>query len=301
MHIMAPGSSVTLHVYDVGTEDAMSQVNRVLRSLGTGAFHAAIEVYGKEWCYGGQDPDTPGSGRTGVSWNAPRGCKEHVYRESVPLGHTMLDEADVRQIIAMSEEEWLARDYDLFRHNCTHFCVAMCAVLGVGPVPAWVTNLANTGSQVEFIADLVLPWLRRCSQEIRPWGEFAAMKGATSGADRLENFQHNLRHYRSNYLVITASFLGLMVLDMSRPWRLLAVLLVVAGWLAFVHVRGTDLSWRPQLCGVAATAERRTLVMIGASALLVWSALGHGVVLCVVFTLIHAGVHPEVVAVKNVR
>merc|ERR1740117_2216887 len=223
----------------------MGQVNRVLRSLGTGAFHAAVEVYGKEWCYGGQDPDLPGSGRTGLSWNAPKKCKEHAYRESVPLGNTSLDEADVQQLITALEKEWLARDYDLFRHNCTHFCIAICAVLGAGPVPAWVTNLANTGSQAEVIASFALPWLQRCSQEIRPWGEFAALKGGIGGTDRVERFQRNIVHYRSNYLVISASFLGLMVLDVSRPWRLLAVLFVVAGWVAFVHLRGTDLSWSP--------------------------------------------------------
>ena len=35
---------VYLHVYDVGNSQAMSRINHVVRTVGLGAFHGAIEV-----------------------------------------------------------------------------------------------------------------------------------------------------------------------------------------------------------------------------------------------------------------
>ncbi|KAL8441624.1 hypothetical protein Emag_007025 [Eimeria magna] len=46
---------VLLHVYDL-TPAISAYVNRVMRPLGAGAFHAGVEVYGQEYCFG----QTPG-------------------------------------------------------------------------------------------------------------------------------------------------------------------------------------------------------------------------------------------------
>lgn len=46
-----PPNTVYLHVYDL--DPTISKyVNKVMRPLGAGAFHAGVEVYGIEYCYG---------------------------------------------------------------------------------------------------------------------------------------------------------------------------------------------------------------------------------------------------------
>ncbi|CDI77286.1 hypothetical protein EAH_00023000 [Eimeria acervulina] len=42
---------VLLHVYDL-TPAISNYVNRIMRPLGAGAFHAGVEVYGQEYCFG---------------------------------------------------------------------------------------------------------------------------------------------------------------------------------------------------------------------------------------------------------
>merc|ERR1719221_784072 len=61
---------------------------------------------------------------------------------------TMLSKHDVRQFVELLEIEWLGRDYDLLSRNCCHFSDTFCRGLGVGPLPAWVMNLAGTGASL---------------------------------------------------------------------------------------------------------------------------------------------------------
>ncbi|CAD2097917.1 PPPDE peptidase, putative [Plasmodium vinckei brucechwatti] len=72
-------SMVYLNIYDL---DPVSKVvNSVVKSIGTGAFHAGVEVYGFEYSFG----YIPG-GQTGVMKTQPRYHPYHVYRESIPMG-----------------------------------------------------------------------------------------------------------------------------------------------------------------------------------------------------------------------
>jgi hypothetical protein len=57
-------------------------LNRFLKgTLGGGAFHGAIVVYGKEWSFGWNDLDL-----TGVFECPPRSNTAHRWRESIVLG-----------------------------------------------------------------------------------------------------------------------------------------------------------------------------------------------------------------------
>ncbi|CAK0889940.1 unnamed protein product [Prorocentrum cordatum] len=135
---------VTLHIYDVGDQKAVSKVNQLLKPIGTGAFHGAVEVYGREeWSYGYIDEGT------GVFSNAPKGCPMHTYRESVSMGETALSEEEVAKLIEEMKGAWPGVDYDLLRCNCCNFSDAFCVKLGVGNVPKWVTNLAGAGATLE--------------------------------------------------------------------------------------------------------------------------------------------------------
>mmetsp|Transcript_144776 Transcript_144776/g.361041 ORF Transcript_144776/g.361041 Transcript_144776/m.361041 type:complete len:269 (-) Transcript_144776:149-955(-) len=136
-------AEVVLHIYDVSGAPAIKAVNEALRAVGTGAFHAAVEVYGQEWSYGYLERGT------GVFACPPKGCSAHSYRESLPMGRTPLSLQQFDQLIAQLSQQWPGRDYDLLRHNCCHFSEELCKHLQVPqPFPSWVKNLAGAGATV---------------------------------------------------------------------------------------------------------------------------------------------------------
>lgn len=135
-------SPVMLHLYNVTTNNAVSSVNAALKPLGTGAFHGAVEVNGAEWSFGYCEGDT------GVFDCPPKGCDAHSYRESLPMGETVLSPAEVSALITRMSGEWPGESYDLLRRNCCSFSDAFCVELGVGHIPAWVVNLAGAGATV---------------------------------------------------------------------------------------------------------------------------------------------------------
>lgn len=131
---------VMVHLYDVTGNFAIRHVNCILSDIGTGAFHAGVEICGEEWSYGYTEEGT------GVFCVPPRGSENHTYRQSLEMGETDMQPEDVQALIERLRETWIGRDYDLLRHNCCHFSDELCKELGVGPVPVWVTNLAGAGA-----------------------------------------------------------------------------------------------------------------------------------------------------------
>merc|ERR1712217_563458 len=75
---------VILHIYDLGTSAKIAALNKLLRPIGTGAFHCGVEVHTTEWTYGGGSYEKG----TGVYGCMPRTCKGHTYCESVFMGRT---------------------------------------------------------------------------------------------------------------------------------------------------------------------------------------------------------------------
>lgn len=138
---IAEPTPVILHIYNVGTSSEVQAMNKILRVLGSGAFHCGVEVFGNEWSYRGA-----GYGLPGVFSRRPRDCEGHVYTESVKMGMTMLPRRHVHDVIRVLSREWPGHKYDLLKFNCCHFCDAFCQLLGVGRIPAWITHLAGTGA-----------------------------------------------------------------------------------------------------------------------------------------------------------
>jgi len=133
---------VFLNIYDIGTSPHVQLVNTCLHGLGTGLFHCGVEVYELEWSYAAT---RTGAG-TGVFFTVPRECEEQSFRESVALGRTKFSIKGVQQLLHVLEESWPASDYDVLTHNCCHFCIEFCKMLGVGPVPERVINLADASA-----------------------------------------------------------------------------------------------------------------------------------------------------------
>ena len=128
------GYVVTLHVYDLGA----GQLAGVGSHVG-GAFHAAVEINGVEWSYGGADAGT------GVFSCEPRGCTMHRYKESIAMGETAMGPKDVDGLVQQMSGEWPGASYDLLHRNCCHFAEGFCVSLGVGAIPTWVNRAAKTG------------------------------------------------------------------------------------------------------------------------------------------------------------
>merc|ERR1712183_689365 len=84
---------VALHVYSVGQSTAINTINGLLRIFGTGAYHAAVEVYGAEWSYG-YCPEGPG-----IFECQPGACEMHIYKEKVSLGTIPYSRDEVLNIL----------------------------------------------------------------------------------------------------------------------------------------------------------------------------------------------------------
>lgn len=132
---------VLLHIYDVTGDARVQLANELFRPVGTGAFHAGVEIHREEWSFGYR-----GGIGTGVFSCAPRSNAAHSYRETVQLGETRLSRIEVQEIVKGMEAEWLGKDYELFGRNCVHFCETFCDKLGVGKPPDWVAHLARTSA-----------------------------------------------------------------------------------------------------------------------------------------------------------
>lgn len=135
-------AEVTVHVYDVSHSTKVEHANDILYRLGTGIFHAAVEVYGLEWSYG----KSKGSG---VFSCQPRSCKAHHFRESVPMGKTRCTPEEVQNILREMRKEWRGPDYELLKRNCTHFSDDFCRRLGLRRLPRWILNLSAAGVTVK--------------------------------------------------------------------------------------------------------------------------------------------------------
>merc|ERR1719270_2021785 len=65
------------------------------------------------------------------------------------MGLVSLSEDEVLAVIRLLEVKWPAAAYHMLKRNCCHFCESLCKVLGVGPVPQCVMNLAEAVDHLE--------------------------------------------------------------------------------------------------------------------------------------------------------
>lgn len=131
-----------MHIYDVTGVGVVSGANQLLRPLGTGAFHAGVEVYGQEYSFGYCEEES------GIFCCDPTECEEHKYRETIQMGETSMSPDEVGYLIDDLSASWLGNSYDLLRRNCCHFSDGLCVALGVGHLPGWVLNLAGASATV---------------------------------------------------------------------------------------------------------------------------------------------------------
>jgi len=112
------GSRVLLHVYEIGG----------------GAFHAAVEVHGREWQYG-QD------GITCIDPGSAGDYKRHL--KPIALGRTLLAESKVHNVLRKMKRKWKGDEYNLLHKNCCHFSRRFLQELGAKGMPEWVDGWTN--------------------------------------------------------------------------------------------------------------------------------------------------------------
>lgn len=140
---------VTLNVYDVSNNTKIETLNKCTKAVGAGGiFHAAVEIFGKEYSFGGTMQKSR-SKISGVFACEPKKCPMHHYRESVYLGDCELTPLQAYRILKDMRPHWLATDYNLFHKNCCFFSREFAIQLGVGDIPEWVYSLATTAEFIE--------------------------------------------------------------------------------------------------------------------------------------------------------
>mmetsp|Transcript_51134 Transcript_51134/g.91379 ORF Transcript_51134/g.91379 Transcript_51134/m.91379 type:complete len:234 (-) Transcript_51134:265-966(-) len=144
-----PLADVYLNVYNIAEPG-------LLQSIGLGLFHSGVEVYGREWSYGGTAEHV-----SGVFWLPPRTAVPD-FKECIKLGQTHLNREEVAHMIEELKLIWIGSQYNVLSRNCNHFSHEFAARLGF-EVPEWVNRAARVGdkllpdSWVEFVMEKCLP------------------------------------------------------------------------------------------------------------------------------------------------
>lgn len=121
--------NVYLNVYHLNSSWLRANVvSGQLMGFG-GAFHAAVEVNGKEWAFG-----TDGVEQSQDARRHP----VHIFHETIPMGETNFSAEEVASLMENLKGTWRGEDYDLFENNCCSFANEVCQELVGWDIPAWV-------------------------------------------------------------------------------------------------------------------------------------------------------------------
>lgn len=139
-----PREPVILNIYD------MFWTNDYTANVGVGVYHSGLEVYGREYAYGGHP--FPFSGVFDIR---PRESKElgeqFKFKESLHLGYTDFTDQEVEKILEELGKEFRGDKYHLMNRNCNHFTGSFSQILTGRDIPAWVNRLAYMSTCVPFL------------------------------------------------------------------------------------------------------------------------------------------------------
>ncbi len=140
----ATGQPVILNVYD------MFWTNEYTNNVGVGVYHSGLEIYGREYAYGGHP--YPFSGIFDI---APRQSmdlgEQFRFKEAIHLGNTDFRPLEVEKILDEMGRDFRGDRYHLMNRNCNHFTACLAKTLVGTDIPNWVNRLAYFSTCVPFL------------------------------------------------------------------------------------------------------------------------------------------------------
>jgi hypothetical protein len=129
---------VYINLYDLPYLGAANSLTRV---FGIAAYHSGVQVYGKEYGYGGHDEDC-----TGIYEVEPGKADGYKFTERIAMGNTVLTPSQVHDLVLTLQTSFMGNSYDVVNRNCNHFSNELVMHLIGRPIPAFVNRLARAGS-----------------------------------------------------------------------------------------------------------------------------------------------------------
>ncbi|OTF76936.1 desumoylating isopeptidase 2-like protein, partial [Euroglyphus maynei] len=144
---------VKLNVYGI------PMINMMINFAGLGIYHTGVEVYDREWAYGGYPLPISSIFRM----NRPKDLASlsrisgHLqFEETILIGHTHYTLNEIEQIITkMGEKDYIGTKYHLLHRNCNTFSNELCLSLCNKPIPSYLNRLAMIIAKFPYITQMI--------------------------------------------------------------------------------------------------------------------------------------------------